>query len=211
MSPIIPTETGLLPEVAKCHNACFPLSLSTRLGINYIIKTLDWFLAGDQRFLYHIEVEGQVAGYCGGFIPQKKGDGSSSGMLQHGFSEAIKGLIKKPWLVFHPEVVQQYSFLARNIKRKFTGKINPASVKGEQKPFKSYVGLVVIGVHPNFRGTGIAQQLMNEFEQRVKHFNQHDLVLTVKKNNTRAIKAYQNFGWNIAEENKETYLMRKEI
>jgi ribosomal protein S18 acetylase RimI-like enzyme len=191
--------------------ACFPLSLATKLGKNYVQKSLEWFLVNPNRFLFHITENGKVAGYCGGFKPVKPGDGSSSGMLQHAFSEAIKGIIFKPWLLFHAEVANHYPFLWLNIKRKITGKAKPIKPVAKDKPFKQFVGLVVIGVHPDFRGTGIAQALMTEFEKRVRSLEQNELVLSVKKDNTRAIKAYSNFGWQIKEEQAQTYVMNKFI
>jgi GNAT superfamily N-acetyltransferase len=191
--------------------SCFPLSLATKLGKKYVLKTLDWFLCNPQRFLFHIEEDNKVIGYCGGFVPSKPGDGSSSGMIQHAFNEAVQGLIFKPWLLFHNEVVPHYPFIWRNIKRKVTGKITPAKAPSENAPFKQYVGLVVIGVLPSKRGTGVAQQLMAEFERKSLQLNHKELVLSVKKDNSRAIKAYNNYGWNIKEEHQNTYVLQKTI
>jgi ribosomal protein S18 acetylase RimI-like enzyme len=186
--------------------------LATRLGKCYVTKTLDWFLHNPNRFLFHIEEDNKVVGYCGGFIPAKIGDGSSSGMLQHAFNEAIKGIVLRPWLLFHAEVVAQYPFLWRNIKRKVTGKVVPAATPTNRSgTYKQYVGLVVIGVRPENRGAGIAQLLMEEFEKKSLEHQQHYLVLSVKKDNLRAIKAYHNFGWSIKEEAAGTYVLHKTI
>src|SRR4051812_20629905 len=108
----------VLHEVASCHMACFPYSLATRLGSAYVLKTFEWFLVSPNRFLFHIKSEGKVVGYCGGFLPKKQGDGSSSGMFQYAFNEAIKGIILKPFLLFHTEVLAHYPFLLMNLKRK---------------------------------------------------------------------------------------------
>ncbi len=115
-----------LPELAACHMVCFPKSLASRLGKNYVQKSLEWFLVSPNRFLFHLEDKGKVIGYCGGFKPQKAGDGSSSGMLQHAFNSAITGILRNPFLLFHPEVRQHYPFLWMNIKRKITGKATPS-------------------------------------------------------------------------------------
>ncbi|MCW3110507.1 MAG: family N-acetyltransferase [Segetibacter sp.] len=200
-----------LPDIAACHISCFPTSLATRLGKSYVQKTLEWFLVNPNRFLFHISESGKVAGYCGGFMPLKPGDGSSSGMLQYAFKQAIRGIIRNPLLLFHPEVAQNYPFLWMNIKRKITGKATPIKPVSHSKPFKQYVGLVVIGVHPDFRGNGLAQQLMAEFDKRTKEYNQNEMVLSVKKDNGRAIKAYSNFGWTIREEHDKTFVMHKFI
>jgi GNAT superfamily N-acetyltransferase len=197
--------------MALCHIACFPESLSSKLGIRYVKKTLEWFLHNPNRFLYHVEVQNTIAGYCGGFVPQFYGDGSSSGMLQHAFNEALIGLATRPWLLFHSEVRQQYRFLWLNIRRKFTGKSIPLDNTLAKPAKPTHVGLVVIGVHPDFRGSGAAQLLADEFEKKAKAFNKHELILSVKTDNKRAINAYKKFGWNILSEQKNTYVMNKMI
>jgi ribosomal protein S18 acetylase RimI-like enzyme len=200
-----------LPDIAVCHISCFPNSLATRLGKRYVQKTLEWFLADPHRFLFHITDNENVIAYCGGFMPLKPGDGSSSGMLQFAFKQAVRGLVRNPLLLFHPEVTQNYPFLWMNIKRKITGKAKPFKPVADAKPFKQYAGLVVIGVHPDFRGKGLAQQLMAEFEKRTKELHQSEMVLSVKKDNIRAIKAYSNFGWRTKEEHDKTFVMHKFI
>lgn len=205
------SQTENLPDIATCHISCFPGSLATRLGKSYVKKTLEWFLANPNRFLFHVFQDGKVAGYCGGFLPLKPGDGSSSGMLQYAFKQAIRGILKNPLLLFHPEVTQNYPFLWMNIKRKITGKAKPFKPVSDLKPFKQYVGLVVIGVDPKYRGNGLAQQLMAEFESRTRQYSQNEMVLSVKKDNGRAIKAYSKFGWVTKEEHDKTFVMHKVI
>jgi ribosomal protein S18 acetylase RimI-like enzyme len=73
------------------------------------------------------------------------------------------------------------------------------------------VGLVVIGVHPAHRGSGIFQLLMQEFEKKALGYNIHKLVLSVKKNNARAIGAYTKQGWFISKENEHTLEMCKNL
>jgi GNAT superfamily N-acetyltransferase len=199
-----------LDAIADCHIKCFPSSLSTKLGKAYVKKTLEWFLASEYRFLFHVQDDNNmVVGFCGGFAPQKIGDGSASGMLQYAFNEAIKGVLKKPWLIFNNEVREQYPLIWKNVKRKI---FKPGTATIPQSPkqaFKPLVGLVVIGVEPSSRGNGIAQQLMTEFEANASRLKIDQLVLSVKKDNARAIKAYENFGWKIDEAHKKTYVMRK--
>ena len=90
------TEPSQLKDLALCQMACFPKSFNTQLGKNYIAKSLNWFLQKDTRFLFHVMCNNEVVGFCGGFAPQFYGDGSSSGMLQFAFKEAVIGIAKKP-------------------------------------------------------------------------------------------------------------------
>ena len=85
-----------------------------------MLKTFGWYLNRPNRFLFHIELNEEVIGYCGGFVPNRPGDGSSSGMLQFAFNNAVKSLLLQPWLLFHAEVVPHYSFLWRNFKQRIS-------------------------------------------------------------------------------------------
>jgi ribosomal protein S18 acetylase RimI-like enzyme len=203
------SQQQALPDIALCHIACFPKSLSTKLGKAYVIKTLQWFLVNPNRFLFHIVQDGKVAGYCGGFVPVKMGDGSSSGMLQFAFNEAVKGLLRNPFLLLHAEVRSQYKFIWLNIKRRLTGKSIPMQKAVGPVASPTHVGLVVIGVHPDFRGSGIAQQLMKEFEKRADAYNKKELILSVKTDNVIAIKAYKKAGWTVKQQQEKTFVMHK--
>jgi GNAT superfamily N-acetyltransferase len=204
------SQLNHIASIAECHMACFPDSLAGKLGLKYVKKMLEWFLVDNSRFLFHIELDGQVIGYCGGFVSKGVGDGSSSGMLQHAFTEAILGVAKKPWLVLHKEVRPMYPFIFRNIKRRLFGKTNnPATTVIENKERQKLSGLVVIGVHPQHRGTGIYNELMEEFFVQSKRLNAIGSKLSVKKNNARGIAAYTKFGWQVDEEHATMLVLKK--
>jgi hypothetical protein len=201
-----------LKQIAVCQIACFPKSFNTVLGNKFISKSLGWFLASEKRFLFHINIGKEVVGFCGGFAPQFYGDGSSSGMLQFAFKEAIIGVLKKPWIIFDHELRTYYPFILKNIKRKigFT-KVSATNPIPTNYIFKSTVGLVVIGVHPDYRGKGIFEMLMNEFENRAKQLQINECVLSVRSNNDRAIAAYKKMGWIIKEGSVKALIMHKHI
>src|SRR5689334_16274248 len=104
-----------LKRISICHQKCFPTSFSSRLGSAYTCKTLEWFLVSENRFLFHVEAENNIAGYCGGFRSSYPGEGSTSGMLQYAMKEAIKGVTRKPYLFFHPELTRRYPLIFKNI------------------------------------------------------------------------------------------------
>lgn len=203
------SQSQHLDAIAECHRLCFPDSLSGKLGIAYIRQTFDWFLAADNRFLFHIEQDGIVVGYCGGFIPKGIGDGSSSGMLQHAFKQAIRGFLKKPWLLFNAEVRPMYPFLFKNIKRRLFPKSKAHQIQPRQQSAIVHAGLVVIGVHPDYRGTGIYNQLMQHFFEEALRKGAVISKLSVRKDNARGIGAYKKAGWTIAEDHAKTFVLQK--
>jgi len=201
-----------LDGLANCHMHCFPNSFATKLGKAYVRKTLDWFLVSDNRLLFHIEIEDQIAGYCGSFIPSGFGDGSSSGMLQHAFKEAVWGMLKKPWLLLNKEIMDFYPFIIKNIRQKIFGKKKIKRIQVDvYTNYPPHIGLVVIGVEPKFRGSQVFPELMKNFEKESIKAEIFTCKLSVKKDNERAIRAYKKFGWFIAEEHAKTFVMEKKL
>ena len=179
--------------------------------MKYLVKMLDWFLSTNKTFLLVARNnEGIIIGYCGGMI--KDGTlktGSSSGMLQHSFNEAVIAMLARPWLLLHPEVLSKYKFVWGNIKRKL-GFVHDNSKKNNSTNnvlLKKDVGLVGIGVMPQYFGKGVAAVLLSAFEEEAKKAGIPDLYLTVHADNLRAVKAYEKNGWAISRcENNTAYI-----
>ncbi len=181
--------------------SCFADSLTVKLGDLYIAKTLEWFLVDNNKFLYHvITSDNKIVGYCGGFVSKHIGDGSTSGMMKYAMKEAFLGILKKPYLLFHKEVIAFYPLIFKNIFQKYF--YHDKNISSDKiTAVENKLGLVVIGVHPNFRGKGIFEMLMNTFENEAASRNISKLSLSVRSNNARAIAAYKKNGWQI---NKQT-------
>lgn len=200
-----------LEKISECNRLCFPNSFSTKLGNAVVIKTFQWFLAGENRFLYHVNCEGDIVGYIGALAPQYTGDGSTSGMMRYAMKQAVVAFAKKPWLIFNKQVLVFYPLILKNIFRIFFNekpKVQPAqfvAVAGIAKR----LGLVVIGVHPAFRGKGVFELLMNQFENEAISSGIKLLTLSVKADNLHAINAYKKVGWRIAKEHKGSVEMVK--
>jgi ribosomal protein S18 acetylase RimI-like enzyme len=195
MTQIINSTTADLAAIAACHKKAFPHSLSSGMGIKFLTKMLDWYLCNDYAFLFHMENNGKIAGYCGGIkVDGTQPTGSASGMAQHSFQMAVISFIKRPWLLFHPEVRKKYKLIARNIVYKLHIK-KPArrNISTSKEPV--YVGLVVIGIDPVFQGKGYSKIILDEFEKRGRSMGVSKLRLTVLPDNNTAIRAYRKSGW----------------
>jgi ribosomal protein S18 acetylase RimI-like enzyme len=57
----------------------------------------------------------------------------------------------------------------------------------------------VIGVHPEFQGKGVGDQLLKAFEQKSIALGYRRMSLTVLTNNSKAINAYKRNGWRVVE------------
>lgn len=196
---IINSQLSDLDNIAECHKSAFPDSLSSKMGIKYLKKMIEWYLADEKRFLFHIEENGKCAGYCGGMIHDgTQVSGSASGMIQYSFNEAVKSILLRPWLLFDKEIISKYSLITKNIKSRFKKKKKISATdqkKNTHVRIEPSLGLVVIGVSSEFQGKGYGSLLLQEFENRAKEMNFKLINLTVRNNNSQAIKAYERNGW----------------
>lgn len=184
-----------LKAVATCYMNCFPNSVSTKLGLNYINHNLGWFLNDSKRFLFFVEIDNMCVGFCGGYVWEKKGDGSTSSMLNYSRSIRNKIILKKPWILFNYVILEKvltYLIIKLNIFMK--SKTNRI---GTNVRTVSSLGLVVIGVHSNYKGNNIANELMEHFKLKSKELGISNCHLSVRKNNLRAYHFYLKHGWSV--------------
>lgn len=203
-----------LDKIAMCHIAAFPDSVTSLLGTSVVSSMLQWYLSASNKFLFYVEEDGKITGYCGGFLNNgSDAYGSGSGMTQFGFGSSMAAFFRKPWLLFHPEVRNKYPFILTNVLRKLGLKkdrpmgIKPASEQTSKQPLTA--GLVVIGVLPNLQQKGLGTLLQQEFERKAKELGAKRLQLSVRKQNAKAIKSYERNGYTITEEGEVSYIMHK--
>lgn len=203
----------VLGIISVCHMLAFPMSLITKLGKNTVVDMLKWYLSAPNKFLFYIKDGNEVIGYCGGYLKDGTDQyGSGSGMTQSGFKSAALALVKKPWLLLHPEVIKRYGFIAKNVLRKL-GLFKSTLSNNDQAVLQELgtAGLVVIGVHPQWQGKGVGTQLQIEFETKARLMGAKRLQLSVRTNNTQAIKSYQRNGYTIQKEEGPSYVMVKNL
>lgn len=212
---IISSSPSNLYAIAQCHRKAFKNSLASALGTRYCSRMLSWYLSTDYTFLFHLEDDkGVCLAYCGGMrndgaVPM----GSSSGMAQHSFNRALSAILFRPWVLLHPELKQKWPLLWKNVKIKlFRKKESEKDIKINKK-IEPYVGLVVIGVSPDFQGLGIGSKLLKEFERiSTELYGINRMHLTVLKDNKKAISMYSDNGWIVMKSSDKKWLkMSKNI
>ena len=208
---IIKTTFKDLQALAKCQQECFPASFAVKLGYACLHKSLQWFLVSPNRFLVHIEYEGKIVGFCGGFMPQFVGDGSKSGILHFAIKEAFYGLLKRPWLWFHSELWRFGTVFLKNRWKIFSNKKNenPTGLPADIHEYLSSVALTIICVHPAYRGAGLAKSLLLFAEDFAIKHDRKVLSLGVKQKNSSACKAYIKNGWAIDKKLGDSFVMKK--
>ncbi len=201
-----------LNNLVECHRKAFPFSLSSKLNWFYTRKMLSWYLNDERGLLIHIEQQNKIIGYCGAIKTKVPGlEGSSTSMLQYSFKTMVIALAIKPWLIFHEENVKKIPLIKRNILLKL-GLKRKKNTKGVyEEDFVPFWGLVVIGVDPSFQGKGLGGILLKEFEKLAKEDGVKRIVLSVKKDNSKAMKSYKNNNWEIKFSNDDSHTMYKNI
>ena len=203
-----------LYKIAKCHIAAFPKSVTSLLGEKVVASMLQWYLSAPNKFLFYVEENGKVTGYCGGFLMDgSDAYGSGSGMTQFGFNQAAGAFALRPWLLLHPEVRNKYKFILTNVARKLGLKKEQPMAVTQPKPKNEPLtaGLVVIGVVPNLQQKGLGTLLQQEFERKAIEMGAKRLSLSVRKQNEKAIRSYTRNGYVKRDENETSFIMVKEL
>lgn len=203
-----------LYKIAKCHIAAFPKSVTSLLGEKVVASMLQWYLSAPNKFLFYVEENGKVTGYCGGFLMDgSDAYGSGSGMTQFGFNQAAGAFALRPWLLLHPEVRNKYSFILTNVARRLGLKKEQPMAVTQPKPKNEPLtaGLVVIGVVPNLQQKGLGTLLQQEFERKAIEMGAKRLSLSVRKQNEKAIRSYTRNGYVKRDENETSFIMVKEL
>lgn len=208
----ITTKSKDLINIVKCHKSAFPNALSSQMGTPFILKMMEWYVTSKRGVLFHIENKNnEIIGYCGGIITKQKGlHGAVTSISQYSFNTFLLSFIIRPWLIFHPEIFKKITIIKKNILLRFGLYKSVKTINKEE--FIPFVGLVIIGLKKENQGKGIGAILLNEFEKRAKKdYEIKRISLSVKLQNTNAIKAYSKNGWEIANQTKTSIQMHKLI
>ena len=209
---IITTSKEDLANVAFVHINAFPNSLSSKLGQKYCIKMLEWYLISSNAFLFHLEIDSKIVGYCGGKVAGSHGSGSTTAMLQYTFFQSIKSMFLRPYLFFNQAMISNYAVIINNILIKFKIKNKRSQYLNKKKMNNSKeIGLVVIGVENSKQGLGYGSKILIEFEKRCKSLGATKIHLSVKSSNTTAIKSYSRNGWELEKSDTHVATMYKLI
>jgi len=189
-----------LESIAKCRIEAFPNSLSSKLGIKYVKKLLSFYLTRD-NFLIYLSNENECVGFVTGMVPELDFICSTREAIDLTFRDILKGLLNKPWLVFHPIILSNFNLVIELVKNKTSlskqeEKIMPTRTPNE---LKGSVGLIDIAVLPKHQGNGYSSMLLKAFENKCYEKGLNKMHLSVKPENNKAIQSYLRNGWVIFE------------
>lgn len=182
-----------LKKIALVHIDCFPKTMITLLGQRLISSYYGEFLREDNIFII-AESKDDIVGFCMGY---------ESG------SEAKSMFIKKNKIRLVIRLLYLCATCNKLAIRKCWNYLRPQ--KCEEKRIKKIADadLLSICVKDVCKGKGVAQQLVNNFENVLLEKHLVDYTLSVYKTNARAIKFYEKMGLEIISESDDEYKMYK--
>lgn len=183
--------------VAKIHIKAFPNSVSSKMGIRFCKKMMEWFIVNERGCLLHIvDDNNNVAGYVSLIKTTKQGQpGSFTCITQYAIKTVISSLLLKPWLITSPMFKEKRKAIIRNIKYIIYRKEPESIHTSVNKQFEPSIGIVGIGVDPKYQGRGYGSKLIQSAKIQAKELGFLTLQLSVNKYNSQAIKAYRRNGF----------------
>lgn len=190
------TTMSDIEGVAKCHINSFPTSVSSKMGLQFCRKMMEWFVVSERGLLFHIvDSNKKIVGYVSLLRTDSKNlPGSFTCITQYAFKTIIWSLLRRPWLLMSP-VFREKSVVIHSInKYVFKKKPKTKSVE-EDKKFLPRIGIVGIGVMPEFQGKGYGSALIHQAKNYALNSRYGQLSLSVRRENLKAIKSYKRNGF----------------
>lgn len=181
---IRPLCLDCLEETVEVHIAAFPGYLNTKIGRAYLRKFFVWFITSENAIaLSANDQTGKVVGYVIGAFNYGRA------LQKYLMLTAILGILTHFWVLIDIQFVKKV--LNRFGLRKKTNSVAPL-LPPLPRPINSLVG---IGVSPEFRGCGVGEMLIKEFEKASITSGLQSICLSVYPNNFAARKLYEKAGW----------------
>jgi ribosomal protein S18 acetylase RimI-like enzyme len=158
-----------LEALVALHHQCFSEidHIAVLFGEDFIRAAYKWFVTGAETYVLVAKKDNQLIGFTA--LADRPYNGP---MLRAAKKEALRGLLRRPWLAFHPELLLRLFRMAFP-KRKYhlPGKI---------------AHVAFTAVDTQFRGLGIAKALKKESIRICRERGMTAIVTGVRRQNLRA-------------------------
>lgn len=177
-----------LKQIAQVHIACFPHTMWDFLGQELVQNFYEEYLRENPLFVVATDNE-TIIGFCMGYkVPTQ----ARTLFMQKNRMKLIKRIMIG-LLTFNKLVIDR---CLKAIKPHRSA--NPIKAEGD---------LLSICVLDEYKGRGVAQQLIKRFEEELLSMNIHDYTLSVYTSNSRAIAFYQRQGLRVEDDSDETQVV----
>jgi ribosomal protein S18 acetylase RimI-like enzyme len=189
-----------LPAMARCHLACFPDQLTSRMGLAYAAALYAFYLSHpDGISLVATDPFGELLGLCVGGAPGIYGE----------FRIAALRRFAGMWLrrMLTDRLVRR--FVLARVRAALTP-YRRASEDGASEAARGrWAKLQIIAVLAHARGAGVADRLIAAFGAACAAAGYDGLRLAVQCDNARALAFYRRHGWrDLGAHGKSLHLWR---
>ncbi len=151
------------------HYKCFTEKdhIAMKFGRAFIVSAYKWFVTSPKTFVLIAKQEAELVGFTA------VSDGPYNGpMLRAGWREVSAAVALRPWLAFHPELIQRFmrSLFARS--------------KDAESDKVAHIAFT--GVDPQFQGMGIGKALKKASIRTCRERGMKAIITGVKVINIRA-------------------------
>ncbi len=178
-----------LPNIAEVHIRCFPKSFSTQLGKSLLNRFYEEYMKGNpELFLVADNNEGELVGFCMGYLCKQ-----NTFMRDFLHNNALRVICRCMVLA-----VTGNKFLYEKIgkvikKHEEFNIIEPEYMRYSADETGDLLSICVLSEE---RGSGVAQQLIKQYEDALRQCNMKLCLLSVSPHNDRAIRFYEKNGFS---------------
>ncbi len=174
--------------MADCHIAAFPDRFMTRMGFNWLCGLYRFFIKHPGGICYvAVNTAGKVIGFAVGGEPDIREQFLRFALLHY------------PYIIFWKFITDSLvrSVLFEELFKKLRLERSKVSRENdrEQRAGDKCGNLLSICVQPDFKGTGVADRLIESFQKACAAKGYKRLMLSVVSENSRAIAFYKKRHW----------------
>jgi ribosomal protein S18 acetylase RimI-like enzyme len=165
-------------SLVALHYKCFSEKdhIALRFGKPFMLSTYRWFVESPDTFVVVAKQGDSLIGFQS--VSDRPYDAP---MLRASWREALIGLLSRPWLAFHPELLGRLrDLLFRRHKNTVGG--------------NKVAQLAFIGVDPKAQGMGIGKAIINATISACRERGMRAIITGVKKQNLRSIAMLEGAG-----------------
>ena len=196
---IRPTTEADIAVLVELHRTAFAETMGVALGKSYLRHFLCWFITDAESLSYVACVDERIAGYVFG------APSDYSKRLNRQLAPVIA------WgVVTHPQIMWRFDF-SRQIFSRLRSILGYTQTNTLLEWHTKHFRLTGIGVSPAFRGRGIGQRLIDNYEKTVADMKYQRLALSVYRSNTAAKRLYERCGWRALNPDADIVTYFKEL
>lgn len=202
-----------ISEVSKLHMSSFQGEFLHSFGDEFLNIYYENYLNNPDALLLVAKTQNKIIGFVAGAVNQDK-------MIQYLYRKKffyISWLALKKFLLsdsFRRYVIKRKFHVGNALMSRFFPKMKKQDVGSGKKNIEidqKTCSLLSIAVLDNYRGCGIALNLVSAFETAMKNKGVSKCELCVKRENSRAISFYKKAGWQKGYETRISINFKKKL